>query len=81
MYSGQHHVVQILGNASQHRFGGLCLLIRGLMQSEESFKSGIQKKTIRDVHFTEMLLSNNSIVIVVVIYCMLSVVRCLFLFV
>ena len=41
------HVVQILGNASQHRFGGLCLLIRGLMQSEESFKSGIQKKTIR----------------------------------
>ena len=47
MYSGQHHVVQILGNASQHRFGGLCLLIRGLMQSEESFKSGIQEKTIR----------------------------------
>ena len=47
MYSGQHQVAQILGNASQHRSGGLCLMTRGLRQSEEPFKRGIQKKGIR----------------------------------
>ena len=41
MYSGQHQVAQILGNASQHRSGGLCLMTRGLRQSEEPFERGI----------------------------------------
>ena len=47
MYSGQHHVAQILGNARQHRSGGLCLMTRGLRQSEEPLKRGIQIKGVR----------------------------------
>ena len=47
MYSGQHHVAQILGNASQHRSGGLCLMTRGLRQSEEAFMREMQKKELR----------------------------------
>ena len=47
MYSGQPHVAQILGNARQHLSGGLCLMTRGLRQSEEPFERGIQKKGAR----------------------------------